>query len=278
MMAAFLRYAPFNPLLLIYNAWNFNAMFKKEGYIGHLILDNPEQHNAFDDKLIQTLIKDLETIEQDDTIRVVMLSAEGVSFSAGANLHWMRKVANYSAEENVEDALKLARLMQKLNTLNKPTIALVQGNAYGGALGLIACCDVVLSSPHALYCFSEVKLGLIPAVISPYIMATIGFSQTRRYFITAERFSAHEALNIGLIHLLSDNLMEDGLHLAKQIAQNSPAAIKQIKALLHATVNRPIDDTLIQQTAEAIARSRVSKEGQEGLNAFLEKRKPSWHS
>lgn len=251
-------------------------MLKKDDYIAHIILSNPEKHNAFDEHLIENLLQTLAEIEKDDMIRVVILSAEGSSFSAGADLNWMKKMSASSEEENLNDAMKLAKLMQKLNTLNKPTIALIQGNAFGGALGLIACCDIALAAPHALFCFSEVKLGLIPAVISPYVIAAIGERMARRYFLSAERFSAQAALNMELIHIISGDLMTDGLNLAKQMANNSPCALKQIKALTLQITQKPIDEEIIQKTAKAIANARVSSEGQEGLTAFLEKRSPAW--
>jgi methylglutaconyl-CoA hydratase len=248
---------------------------RKENAFAHIILNNPEKHNAFDEQLIQDLLDILKKVDTDNSIRVVFLSALGPSFSAGADLQWMKKMALYSEEENFEDAMKLARLMQTLNQLSKPTIALVQGNAFGGALGLIACCDIALSAPQATFCFSEVKLGLIPAVISPYAIAAMGERAARRYFLTAERFSAQEALKTGLIHSISNNLLEDGLILAKQIAQNGPSAIHKIKMLTH-KISRAISEDIIKYTAQAIAESRVSPEGQEGLSAFLEKRKPNW--
>ena len=248
---------------------------KKEQAFGHIILNNPQKHNAFDEPLIQDLLDALKEMDKDTNIRVVFLSAEGPSFSAGADLQWMKKMAIYSEEENFQDAMKLALLMQTLNQLSKPTIALVQGNAFGGALGLIACCDIALSAPHATFCFSEVKLGLIPAVISPYAIAAMGERAARRYFLTAERFSAEEALKTGLIHSISTNLLADGLILAKKIAQNAPLAIHKIKALSQ-KISSSLNEEIIQFTVKAIAEIRVSPEGQEGLSAFLEKRKPSW--
>lgn len=250
-------------------------ILKKETVFAHIILNNPEKHNAFDEQLIDDLLEALKEVEDDNSVRVVLLSAEGPSFSAGADLSWMKKMAAYTEDENFQDAMKLARLMQTLNQLSKPTIALIQGNAFGGALGLIACCDIALSVPQAFFCFSEVKLGLIPAVISPYAIAAMGERAARRYFLTAERFSAEDALKSGLIHAISNNLLEDGLSLAKQIAQNGPCAIHKIKILTQ-KVSSAISEEVIKCTAQAIAEIRVSSEGQEGLSAFLEKRKPNW--
>jgi methylglutaconyl-CoA hydratase len=251
----------------------------KKNNIARIILNNPEKHNAFDEHLIQKLIDTLDTLACDKTVRVVILSAEGKSFSAGADLNWMKKMGAYSEQENRTDAMQLARLMQKLNNLNKPTIALVQGNAFGGALGLIACCDIALSTSDAFFCFSEVKLGLIPAVISPYVLVAIGERMARRYFLTAERFTAQEAHNIQLIHQLSESpesLLNDGLKLAEHIANNAPDALTQIKALTLSISQQPIDEIIIEKTAQSIAQARVSSEGQEGLKAFFEKRSPIW--
>lgn len=253
-------------------------MLKKDNQIAHIVLNKPEKHNAFDEHLIAHLLETLDIIEQDNTIRVILLSAEGTSFSAGADLNWMKKMATYSEKENFNDAMQLARLMQKLNYIKKPTIALIQGNAFGGALGLIACCDIALSVPEALFCFSEVKLGLIPAVISPYILRAIGERMARRYFLTAERFSAQQALAMQLIHQISDanHLMSDGVTLAQQIINNSPSALEQIKTLTHDVSHQIINEKIIEETASAIAKARISPEGQEGLSAFLEKRPPIW--
>ena len=168
--------------------------------IATITLNRPEIHNAFDDAIISELNLVLDKIESDSSIRVVVLRAEGKSFSAGADLRWMRRMADYTSAENKADAMQLAALMDKLNHLNKPTIARVQGAAFGGGVGLVACCDIVVASDRALFCLSEVRLGLIPAVISPYVVAAIGERASRRYFMTAERFKAEEALRLELVH------------------------------------------------------------------------------
>jgi len=251
-------------------------IFKQEGAIGRILLNRPDKHNAFDDVLIEELLQTLKNIEQNPEIRVVILSATGPSFSAGADLQWMQKIAAYDKLANLNDAMKLAEVMCRLNQLSKPTIALVQGNAYGGALGLIACCDIALASPEAQFCFSEVKLGLIPAVISPYILAAIGERAARRYFLTSENFSAQTAVSIGLIHEITPNLEAQGLMLAEQILHNAPDALSRIKKLVGEIVSQPVHSEIIRKTAQAIADTRVSPEGQEGLKAFLEKRPPKW--
>lgn len=247
--------------------------------IATITLNRPELHNAFDDQLIQQLTTELENINKDPNIRVVILTANGKSFCAGADLNWMKKMAGYSREENLKDSLALAQLMKTLNTLSKPTIALVQGSAYGGGVGLIACCDIAIANSKANFCLSEVKIGLTPAVISPYVITAIGERATRRYFLTAEQFNTEEALHLGLIHQTVSSLEElqnVGEQIAQKFLNNSPQAITITKRLIANVTGKPIDDNLIKLTAQDIADIRVSAEGQEGLKAFLEKRKPNW--
>ncbi len=243
-----------------------------------LRLNNPEQHNAFDDRLIAGLTAELIRLREDHRVRLVVLAANGKSFSAGADLNWMRRVGDYTLDENVQDALGLAELMRTLNELPKPTIALVHGAAYGGGVGLVAACDIAIGSERASFCLSEVKLGLIPAVISPYVLAAIGERAARRYFLTAERFTAEEALRIGLLHQLvpAEQLEQTCADLCRQLLQNGPHALDEAKELIREVVNRPIDENLIEMTAERIAAIRATDEGREGLNAFLQKRKPYW--
>jgi methylglutaconyl-CoA hydratase len=247
-------------------------------HIATLTLNRPEIHNAFDDVLIAELITALKNLESDKNVRVVLLAANGKNFSAGADIHWMKRMANFSEAENFNDAMQLARLMQTLNQLQKPTIALVQGAVFGGGVGLVACCDIALASPEASFCLSEVKIGLIPAVISPYVIAAIGERSARRYFLTAEKFDAQEALRLNLIHQIvpSDQLRNTALQIAENLLANSPQAIVSAKNLIAQVANNFIDENLIEKTAKEIAKIRVSKEGQEGLNAFLEKRKANW--
>ncbi len=246
--------------------------------VAWITLNRPEVHNAFDDAVIQQLIAALEDTANDDNVRVVVLNSNGKNFSAGADLNWMRSMAAKNYNENLDDANQLARLMSTLDTHPKPTIALVQGAAFGGALGLIACCDIAIAQANASFCLSEVKIGLIPAVISPYVVRAIGERASRRYFITAERFFAEEALNLGLIHELVDldELHTRADYYIKQLLQNSPQGIKEAKRLIAAVNNKSIDEDVIADTSARIATIRVSEEGQEGLTAFLEKRKPNW--
>ena len=243
-----------------------------------LTMNRPELHNAFDDLLIAALTVELKRLEADDQVRVVLLAGSGKSFSAGADLNWMRRMADYTPEENLRDAAGLAGLMQTLNGLNKPTIALVQGAAYGGGVGLVACCDMALASPRASFCLSEVRLGLIPAVISPYVVAAIGNRSARRYFLTAEAFDAGEACRIGLVHqvLPEEELLPAALRLSDCLLKNGPRAMSAAKELVAAVSSGAIDQVMIADTARRIAAIRVSAEGKEGLSAFLEKRTPAW--
>lgn len=243
-----------------------------------ITLNRPEMHNAFDDTLINALTEELNRLQRDPGVRVVMLAARGKSFSSGADLNWMRRMADYSFEENMTDAMALAELMKTLANLSKPTIALVQGAAIGGGVGLVACCDIALATEQASFCLSEVKLGLIPAVISPYVAAAIGSRATRRYFITAERFGAAEACRLGLVHEVvpAEGLNARAEELSRQLLQNGPQAMASVKELVAEVALSFLDDDLIADTAERIAEARASAEGREGLSAYLEKRKPNW--
>lgn len=242
-----------------------------------IILNNPERHNAFDDAVIQQLTLELKKLDRSD-IRAVILSATGKSFCAGADLQWMQRTANYTKQQNLQDSLALADLMHTLYCMQPPTIAVVQGSAFGGGVGLVACCDIAVASNQAVFSFSEVRLGLIPAVISPYVIAAIGTRQATHYFITGKHISAEEALKIGLVHyrVEEDELPNQVTEIVQHILQNSPQAIIASKKLIHDVKNLPIDKTLINETAKRIAEIRVSAEGQEGLQAFLQKRKPKW--
>ncbi len=243
-----------------------------------LTMNRPEIHNAFDDLLIADLHRELKRLETDPQVRVVILAASGKSFSAGADLNWMRRMADYSRQENLADAHGLADLMKTLNELSKPTIALVQGAAFGGGVGLVACCDIAIAATRAKFCLSEVKLGLIPAVISPYVVEAIGSRAARRYALTAEIFNAAEACRLGLIHELVDenDLAQSGAELAGLIVKNGPAAVAAAKQLIADVARAPLDQTMINDTAERISDIRSSAEGKEGLNAFLAKRQPGW--
>jgi len=246
--------------------------------ITSVILNRPGQHNAFDDGMIVELIELLDKLERDDRVRVLVLRAAGKSFSAGADLNWMRRMADYDFAQNQDDAMQLAELMRRLNCFPKPTIALVQGAAYGGGVGLVACCDIAIASPAASFCLSEVKLGLIPAVISPYVIEAIGVRAARRFMLTAERFDAEQACRLGLVHEVVEVQELDAKldSIVEFLLAAGPVAQAAAKDLIRAVSNKPIDSELIQDCALRIARLRASSEAREGLSAFLEKRKPNW--
>ncbi|NIA72014.1 enoyl-CoA hydratase/isomerase family protein [Pelagibius litoralis] len=246
--------------------------------VARITLTRSEVHNAFNDVLIAELTAVLEGLSRDDRVRLVVLSAQGRSFSAGADLNWMKAMAGFSEAENRDDALRLARLMQCLNELPKPTLALVQGAAYGGGVGLVACCDIVVAAEEAKFCLSEVKLGLTPAVISPYVVAAIGEAAARRYFLTAEAFSAWEAQRLGLVHEVVEGpaLEQKGRQIAAALLDGGPKAQTAAKDLIFAVSKTGAQDVLIEETARRIAAVRASDEGREGITAFLEKRRPGW--
>ena len=261
------------------NAIVSHVITEIDGPIGIVTLNNPEKHNAFDDVLIADLTATFKALDQNPSVRVVVLSAVGKSFSAGGDLNWMKRVAGYSQEENLRDAMALATLMRTLHGLSKPTIARVQGPAYGGGVGLVACCDMAVGTLNASFSLSEAKIGLIPAVISPYVIAAIGARAAHRYFLTAERFDAGEALRLGLLNEItpSDDEMDERINdVTTALMRCSPNAIAEGKQLIAAVAGRSIDDSLMRDTAERIARVRASEEGREGLGAFLEKRKARW--
>jgi len=247
--------------------------------VARLTLNRPEVHNAFDDVLIANLTDKLKSLDAADNVRIVVIAAAGRSFSAGGDLNWMQRTADYTVEENLTDAKALADLMWTLNRLSKPTIALVQGAAYGGGVGLVSCCDIVIAVERAKFCLSEVKLGLIASVISPYVLAAIGESQARRYTLTAETFDADEARRIGLVHDVvgdDDALEAEGGHVIASLLNNGPMAMAGVKDLLFSLRGKTIDRDVFDDTADRIARIRASDEGREGVSAFLEKRKPNW--
>lgn len=246
--------------------------------VATITMNNPKKHNAFDDVIIVQLTEAFESAAADASVRVVILASEGKSFSAGADLGWMKRMAGYSLEENHRDAAALAQMLKTLNFMPKPTIARVQGAVFGGAVGLVSCCDMAVATSGASFSLSEVKIGLIPATISPYVIAAIGQKAARRYFTTAERFSAATALQLGLVSEVvdADELDATISQLIEQLLGNSPAAIEAAKALVFDVADREINEELIDDTCQRIAAIRVSAEGQEGLTAFLEKRIPAW--
>ena len=251
---------------------------QREGTVARLRLERPEVHNAFDDGLVAALTRTLDSLTAARDVRVLVLEGAGASFSAGADLHWMRGMAAATEAENREDALALARLMRTLDAMPMPTIARVHGAAFGGGVGLVACCDIAIGAPEAKFGLTESRLGLLPAVISPYVIAAIGARQARRYFATAEVFDAAEALRIGLLHQV---VAAEDLDAAVQrqldlLARAAPLAASQAKSLVRRVAAGGDGESIDVANAELIGRLRVSPEGQEGLSAFLDKRKPAW--
>ncbi len=252
----------------------------RRGAVAEISLNRPAVHNAFDARLIAGLTKALSAIGHDADVRVVILTGCGASFSAGADLHWMRGMAQASEAENRDDALALATLMRTLQFLPQPTIARVNGAAYGGGVGLVACCDLAIVADETKFGLTEVKLGLVPAVISPYVVAAIGLREARRLFTTGMTFDAREALRIGLVHEVTAAADLDAA-VERQIAlllKAGPVATRAAKALAlrMAGLTLETQTAIDAENAALIARLRVSPEGQEGLGAFLEKRPPAW--
>lgn len=254
-----------------------SLLISREDGVAVLTLNRPDVHNAFDDALIAALTAAYGDAGADPAVKAILLRANGASFCAGADLNWMRRMAGYSHAENLADAGALGELMRTIDTCPKPTLARVHGSAFAGAIGLIACSDIAVAVPEALFAVTEVRIGLIPAVISPYLVRAMGARQARRYFLTAERFTAETALALGLVHEVVSAEELDGAiarHL-KALSAGSPAAQAATKDLI-AAVDRPLASEVIADTAARIADQRASADGREGLTAFLEKRKPQW--
>ena len=246
--------------------------------VATVTLTRPELHNAFDEALIAQLTATFVSLDDNPDVRVVVLAGEGRSFCAGADLNWMKRMAAFGHDENLRDAGALAAMLRALYALSKPTIARVHGAAYGGGVGLVAACDIALAVPEAAFALSEARLGLIPATIGPYVIEAIGARQARRYFLTAERFTAAEALRIGLVHevVAADRLDARIGELVASLEAAGPRAQLECKALIRGVAHRPIDDDVIAGTAEHIAAVRASPEGREGVAAFLGKRAAEW--
>lgn len=246
--------------------------------VATITLDRPDIHNAFDDTIIAALTSAFRQAGEDPAVRILVLAANGKSFCAGGDLNWMRRMAGYNYEENLRDANALAEMLRTLNYLPKPTIARVQGPAYGGGVGLVACCDMAVATPESVFCLSEVKVGLMPATIGPYVVRAIGQRAARRYFTTAEVISADTAFKLGLVSELveSDELDTSVEKLIKSLLRNGPQAVAEAKRLVLDVADGEINAEMIADTSQRIAHTRGSAEGKEGLTAFLEKRKPSW--
>jgi methylglutaconyl-CoA hydratase len=249
-----------------------------DGRLARVTLARPEVRNAFDDATIVELTAAFRALDADASVRAIVLAANGPAFCAGADLNWMKRMAGYSDAENRSDALSLATMLNTIYTCSKPVIARVQGDAYAGGMGLVAACDIAISADTANYCLSEAKLGLMPATIAPYVIRAMGARAAHRYFVSAERFDAAEALRIGFVHQVvgADQLDASVDAVAASIVANSPNAVRECKQLVVDLAEKTIDETLIADTADRIARIRSSDEGREGVRSFLEKRKPSW--
>ena len=241
-------------------------------------LARPEVHNAFDETLIAELTRALRALDADTAVRAVVLLGHGRSFCAGADLNWMKKMAGFGHAANLADATALAAMLRTLHQLSKPTIARVHGSVFGGGVGLVACCDIAFAAHDATFSLSEAKLGLIPATIGPYVVEAMGARHARRYFLSAERFTAAEAFRIGLVHDICPGDELDGRinELLGALLVAGPRAQAEAKALIRAVAAQPISDAVIADTAARIARVRGSPEGKEGVAAFLEKRPPAW--
>ena len=246
--------------------------------VGLVALHRPELHNAFNAALIDELTTVLQALDADAAVRAVVLTGHGKSFCAGADLNWMKEMAGFSPAENLADAQALALMLRTLNGLSKPTVACVRGAAFGGGVGLVACCDIAVAAHDAIFSLSEAKLGLIPATISPYVIEAIGARAARRYFLSAERFTAAEAFRIGLVHdIVPEPELDTRINeLLGALLVAGPIAQLECKALIRGVAHRPIDADVIAGTAEHIAAVRASPEGKEGVAAFLAKRPPSW--
>lgn len=247
--------------------------------VATVTLAQPEIRNAFSDEVIAEITDAFQKAGARPEVRAIVLAAEGPAFCAGANLNWMRSMADYSREENLQDAGALAEMLRTIYTCPKPTIARVQGDAYAGGMGLVATCDMAVASRNAGFCLSEVKVGLVPGTIAPYVLRAMGARAGHRYFLTGERFDATEALRMGFVHQVVEDAEAldaavDGLLMA--LLQAGPAAVKACKQLVLDVAGREIDAPLIASTVEAIADIRASDEGKEGVQAFLGKRKPKW--
>ena len=247
--------------------------------VARVTLNRADKHNAFDDTMIAQLRTAFDDLASRDAVRVMVLASQGKNFSAGADLGWMQRMAQYDYAHNLEDARLLAGMLRALYAMPQPTIALVQGAAFGGAVGLVSCCDMAVAATGASFCLSEVRIGLIPATISPYVVRAIGERAARRYFTTAQRFDAAEAQRIGLVSTVAaTSELEATLEqLVSTLLVNGPAAVRAAKELVSDVVGQDLTPALIEDTCKRIAKIRVSAEGQAGLQAFLQKRQPHWH-
>lgn len=254
-------------------------LISRKDRVGRISLNRPDVHNAFNVTMIRELTDAFAMVKEDNSVRVVILTGVGESFCAGADLNWMREIIRYSFDQNLKESLEVAELMHVIYTLPKPTIARVNGTAIGGGNGLFSACDIVIASERAKFGLSEVKIGLVPAAISPYVIRRIGESAAREYFLSGERFDARRALEIGLVNkvVVHEDLDRKVGEVTRLLLSSGPEAMASCKELLHRVPAMSLEEARAY-TAEMIARLRVSAEGQEGMAAFLEKRKPAWAS
>ncbi|MBA3588040.1 enoyl-CoA hydratase/isomerase family protein [Methylibium sp.] len=248
--------------------------------VARVTLDRPAVRNAFNDETIAELTRAFRELDADDGVRVIVLAAQGPAFCAGADLHWMRRMAEYSRDENLGDAARLADMLRSIASCRKPTIARVQGDAYAGGMGLVAACDLAVAADTAHFCLTEVKLGLVPATIAPYVIRALGARAAQRYMLTAERFDAATALRLGFVQAVtaSDQLDACVEAWTSALLGASPQALTACKQLLHEVTDRPIDAALVARTAALIADARASDDGRHGLQSFLDKTPPRWRA
>ena len=257
----------------------FHALqIELSGPVATLWMNRPDLHNAFDETLIAELTAACVALNEDNDVRIVILAGRGKSFSAGADLNWMKRAANNGLDDNLNDARALAHMLRTLAEMKKPTIARIQGAALGGGMGLAAACDIAVASTKAVFATSEVKFGIIPSAISPYVLRAIGARQAYRYFQSAERIDAHRALDIGLVHetVEPEQLDTKISEIVDSLLQGGPLSQAAAKDLIRTVNGRPINDTLVDDTAHRIAHLRATPEAREGIAAFLDKRQPSW--
>jgi methylglutaconyl-CoA hydratase len=248
------------------------------GGVATLWLNRPEVRNAFDERLIAALADAMHTLASDEAVRVVVIAGRGTAFCAGADLNWMARMAGFSPAENCADAEKLARMLQVIYEFPKPAIARIQGDCFAGGIGLVAACDLAVAVTGARFCFSEVRIGLIPATIAPHAIRAMGPRAAARYMLSGERFDAAAAERMGLVHAVVDaaRLDEEVATLVAALMAGGPHALAQTKRLIREVADRTLDDALIRDTAARIAAARASEEGREGVAAMLGKRKPRW--